>query len=1003
MKRTLTNTAVLLCFLAMLGRAEGARLPYAFEQNVGQSDPLVKFLARGNKYTHFLTERETVLVMGNRVVRMSLAGSHAPAQIKPLEPFPFKTNYFIGSSGYNVPNFSRVRYRSVYDGIDLEYHSQEGQMEYDFIVAPGVSSSSIGLIFSGADQTSVDGNGQLVLKIGNGKLIHRRPVAYQNINGHRVEVAASYVMRNGDVGFDVAEYDRSRTLVIDPVVVYSSFVGGDRSDSITGVAVDKAGNTYITGETTSANFPQVGTNHTQLQGALTYAFVTKINPAGNQILYSTFLGGSSNTRGRAITVDADGNAYIGGVTGARNFPLVNPVQSEQKGLNIGFVTKLSAEGDKILFSTFNGGERNDEIDAIAVDSSNNIYAAGRATSTQIPTVNAFQPAPAGSTDVLVAKYTAPNYRLAYNTYMGGAAVDEAYGIAADAQGNAYLTGFTISQGIATTGAYQTKYGGSNDAFVAKIRPDGSGLVFFTYLGGNGDDRAQALTLGRDGSIWVTGSTVSTNWPVSENAAQKAFGGSVDAFVTQMDANGTRVMYSTYLGGSGRTTSYAEEGRGIALNSQGNVVVAGTTNSTDFPVERAVQTFGGAQDGFVTEIDPVNGRIVYSSPLGGSATDIGHAVAVDATDAVIVGGETLSANFPMKGALRTTFAGGSEAFLTKICDPRVLTQPSSLTFIYTPGGTLPAAQTLNVSACTTISFSAAAGNGFVKLGTTSGMTNASIQVTADPAGLAPGDYPSTITITAPDAVNSPYTMNVMLRVAPPAPAISAAGIVNAASGKGGPVAPGELLVIYGSNLGPKSLVGLSVEAGKVTSDIQGTKVLFDGVAAPLVYASSGQVSAIVPYSVASKSTVRVELEANGIRSNAVDMSIAAASPALFTANSSGSGPGAILNQDSSVNTPDNPAARGSIVVLFATGEGQTDPGGVDGQLALITYPKPVLPARVTIDGQAAEVLYAGAAPGMVAGVMQLNVRVPDSARAGNVPVQTTIGSVTSPAGVTLAVR
>jgi len=390
-------------------------------------------------------------------------------------------------------------------------------------------------------------------------------------------------------------------------------------------------------------------------------------------------------------------------------------------------------------------------------------------------------------------------------------------------------------------------------------------------------------------------------------------------------------------------------------------------------------------------------------VGGSGAETAHALAVDANGAVYLAGETASANFPLTNAFRSAFSSSSEAFLTKVCEPTIVLTPGSLSFVSTPGNPPPAAQTVSVGACTAIPFSVTSSGNFFRVTPASGTTNGTLTITVDPAGLAPGDYEGSITVTAPDAVNSPRALKVVLHVAPPPPVISAAGIVNAASGKSGAISPGELIVVYGANVGPADLATMAIEGDHAANQLAGTRVLFDGAAAPLIYAASGQVSAIVPYAAYTKSTVKVEVERYGVRSNAVTMSTTTSSPALFTANASGAGQGAIVNQDGTVNGQGNAAALDSVVILYLTGEGQTDPGGVDGALAIGKLPKPMLPVKVTIDGQTADVLYAGAAPAMVSGVMQVNVKVPASAGTGSVPVQVTVGPATSPAGVTLMVQ
>jgi uncharacterized protein (TIGR03437 family) len=991
----------------------GIQLPYTFELNQGQTDPRVQYLARGNGHTLFLTNNGAVMRLKRagesaRTLRMTLQGGHEPAGIDALDASPTRSNYFVGKDGAqwrrDVPHFSRVRYRSVYKGIDLVYHSSEGQLEYDFVVAPGAAAEGIAIRFDGADQIRVNRAGELELALGGRTLVHRQPVAYQEVAGQRRMVPAAYEVRDGAAGFRLGAYDHELPLVIDPVVVYSTYIGGNLGEMVNAVAVDKDGNTYLTGETNSIDFPVVGTPIMQPRYSLSYSFVVKVNAAGNKILFSSYIGGSSNTRGLAIAVDSDANVYLGGVTGARDFPLANPTQNNQPGLNIGYVMKLNPQGDKLLFSTYIGGERNDRVDALAIDGQGSIYVTGYASSTTLPVVNAFQPKIGGSSDGLVAKFAAPNYRLAYCSYLGGVGVDEPYGIAVDSSGSAFVTGYTWSPNLATTGAYQTKMLSSGDGFLLKVRPAGDTLAFYTYLGGANEDHPQALALDNSGNPVIVGSTSSKNYPVSANAIQKELKGYEDVFLTKLDANGTSMVYSTYLGGTQPTGShYLEEARGVAVDRQGNMVVTGVTNSSDFPRVRSLQAFGGGTDAFLFALDPAGDKILYSTPIGGAKDEVAHGLAIDPSGAVYVGGHSLSADFPLKAALRSAFAGNEEGFLTKICDPTLILSPNSLTFVKLPGNEVPAAQNVAVNACTAIPFTVASTGAFLKVTPTSGNTNASLAVSVDATSLTPGDYKGTITVTAVDAINSPQTVEVLLHVAPPPPAITGAGVLNAASSKGGPVSAGELLVIYGNNVGPEQLAGTRVDGDRVVGETGNTRVLFDGVPGAMIYAASGQVSAIVPYSVHGKTNTKVEVERFGVRSNAVTMQVAPASPALFTLNSAGFGQGAILNQDASVNGEEHPAERGSIVILYATGEGQTDPGGVDGKLALQALPKPMQSVRVSIGGQQAEILYAGAAPSMVAGVMQINVKVPEGSATGSVPVRVTVGSVESPATVTMVVR
>lgn len=1000
-------------FAAPAPAAKAPRLPYSFEENCGQAAPEVRYLARGQRHTLFLTNSEAVVALrqadgAHRLVHMAPQGGRA-AQPEPLQPRPETTNYFLGNDpaqwSRSTPHYNRVRYRGVYPGIDLVFHNQQDQLEYDFIVEPGADPRAVALRFTGADRLSLNRDGSLEIHAGPERLRHRAPVVYQDIAGARRTIPASYEMRpDGSVGFRLAAYDASQPLVIDPVLVYSTYIGGDRGELISAVAVDKDGNVFVTGEMTSNNFPIVGVNHVPLQGALVYSFVTKLNPAGNAILFSTIIGGNSNTRGRGIAVDSASNVYTCGVTGARNFPLANPVQNTQPGLNIAYITKLSADGKQLLFSTYLGGERNDEADAIAVDTANNIYITGRASSQQFPVTNAIQPQLAGNFDLIAAKFAAPNYRLVYSTYFGGPNNEEGYGIAVDPTGSAYLTGYAQSPGLATPGAYQTLSKGW-DAFILKLTPTG-GKDRFTYFGGTGTERARAIALGLEGNIWIAGSSDSANMPVTTAGVQQVRSGNTDAFLAAFDPWGGQLLYATYFGGSNtKSPSYTEEIQSLVIDREGSIHIAGVTSSQDFPTVRHLQSFGGgAQDGFVAKFTPGGEQIVYSTPLGGDKDDMAYSLAVDQNIGVYIGGQTASPAYPLKNALRSTLQGADEAFLTKLCDPKLFASPSQLSFIHIPGNAAPAAQRTVISACTAIPFNVTVNGAWLRASATSGMTDRALDLTVDPAGLVPGDYQGSLTVTAPEATNSPLTIPVVLRVAPPPPAFTVQGIVNAATNKGGAVSPGEIVVIYGANLGPDQLYTAIADGdGGITTEIMGTRVIFDGIPAPMVYTYKGQVSAVVPYGIPAMGNTRVQVEYLGQRSGVVMIAIHPTQPGLFTANSTGTGPVAAINQDGSLNSV-TPADPGSVVAFYATGEGQTNPGGKDGRLAVsLPLPKPLQEVTVTIDGQPCEVLYAGAAPGLVAGLMQVNVKIPSSVPTGNRPVVLTIGGTSSPAGVTVSVK
>ncbi len=453
------------------------------------------------------------------------------------------------------------------------------------MVAPGADVSAIQVEYEGVESMRVDRDGDLVLKTAGGELRQKRPVAYQETAGGRVEVQVGYRLKTGRrVAFELARYDAGRRLVIDPVLLYSTYLGGSGNDGGNGIAVDGSGNTYVTGFTLSAKFPTSNPLQANLGGTQN-AFVTKINAVGSTLIYSTYLGGNEFDFGFGIAVDGSGNAYVTGQTGSTNFPTANPLQGSN-GLANAFVAKISNTGDKLLYSTYLGGSVNDSGQGIALDALGNAYVTGYATSTNFPTKNPFQSSlgsqSPGSQNAFVAKINAAGSALVYSTYLGGSGPDQGRGIAVDGSGNAYVTGITQSTNFPTANPLQATNGGGYDAFVTKINAAGSALVYSTYLGGSGTDNGFAIAVDVSGNAYVTGNTTSTNFP-STNPMQATIGGVQDAFVTKINAAGLAYVYSTYLGGSG-----TEYGEGIAVDVSGNAYVTGNTNSTNFPVTDPLQ-------------------------------------------------------------------------------------------------------------------------------------------------------------------------------------------------------------------------------------------------------------------------------------------------------------------------------------------------------------------------------------------------------------------------------
>lgn len=669
-------------------------LPMSFEINQGQTDPQVKFMARGSGYTLFLTPEKAVLVLrrcgseeskvtrltrGKKpraekvktsVLSMSLVDANPQSQVEGMEALPGKVNYFIGNDpAYwrtDISTYAKIRYRNVYPGVDMVYYGNQGQIEYDFVVAPGADPAAITLNFQGIEHMEVDEQGDLVLHVSGEQIRFRKPVVYQEADGSRREISSSYVIKDINwAGFKLEDYDTDRTLVIDPVLVYSTYLGGSGNDDGTWIAVDSYGNAYATGVTNSINFPTQNALQPALGGGFDF-FVTKINACGSGFVYSTYLGGSGFDFSIGIDVDSCGNAYVTGITNSLDFPTQNALQPVfGGGTSDAFVTKINACGSRLVYSTYLGGSGEDAAINIAVDLYGNAYVTGFTDSLNFPIQNALQPTfGGGEFDAFVSKINVSGSGLVYSTYLGGSGDDEGFGLTVDSCGNAYVTGRTNSDNFPIQNALQPFFGGGEfDVFVTEINPCGSGFVYSTYLGGSGQEEGISIAVDSFGNAYVAGFTNSLNFP-TQNALQPFFGGgSFDAFVTKINAYGSCIVYSTYLGGSG-----GDFGFGIAVDSCSNAHVTGFTNSLNFPTKNPLQpAFGGGPlDAFVTKIKACGSGLVYSTYFGGSGLDEGISIDVDSYGNAYVIGVVNSLNFPTKNPLQPAFGGGIvDAFVTKI--------------------------------------------------------------------------------------------------------------------------------------------------------------------------------------------------------------------------------------------------------------------------------------------------------------------------------------------------
>jgi beta-propeller repeat-containing protein len=662
------------------------RLPIMFEANIGQTDAKVRFLSRGGGYSLFLTQAEAVLTLpstgARSTVRMKLIGADPAPQMEGLDRLPGRSNYIIGKDAgrwrRNVASFAKVRYRSVYPGIDLIYYGNQRQLEYDFVVAPKADPNMIRLGFDGVNQMEIDAQGDLILKTANGEVRQRKPASYQEVDGSRREISSRYALKGKqEVGLELGEYDRSRPLVIDPVMAYSTYLGGSFEEFTGSIAVDAAGNAYVTGATFSLDFPTSNPLQPNL-GGTDDIFVAKLNPEGSALVYSTYLGGSGFDEGDGIAVDEDGNAYVTGLTSSPDFPIKNPLQPNLAGDPASFnqdlfVTKLNPEGSALVYSTYLGGTGPEIGVDLAVDNERNVYVAGVSSSSDFPTMNPLQATQPGFIDVVAAKLKADGSALVYSTYLGGSGFDDPYGIAVDGFGCLYLTGRTVSNDFPTANPLKPALAdGDIDAFVTKISADGSAFVYSTYLGGVDLELARDITVDAFGNAYVTGTTFSPNFP-TVNPFQPVISGLSDAFVTKINQAGSALLYSTYLGGTG-----GDEGEGIAIDSRNGIYVSGWTSSDDFPTLDAAQPHPDGLDtnenGFVTKLKSDGSGLIYSTYLGGKGYDEATSIAVDARGAAYALVITVSDDSPTTpGALQREFRNPAEAFpeafIAKIFSPR----------------------------------------------------------------------------------------------------------------------------------------------------------------------------------------------------------------------------------------------------------------------------------------------------------------------------------------------
>ncbi|UCC81204.1 MAG: IPTL-CTERM sorting domain-containing protein [Candidatus Zixiibacteriota bacterium] len=600
------------------------------------------------------------------LIKAQFVGANPDLMVIGVDRLAHNNSYFHGNDPSkwhtDVPNNSAILYKDIYPGIDLKYYGDGRSMKYDFIVRPSADVSQIRIHYDGVDNLNVTPGGNLQARTRFGLIHEKKPYVYQEINGERLEVNGRYtIIEPGIFGFDIENgLNPDYPLIIDPELLYSTYLGGGSTELAYGIAIDYDGNAYITGYTSSIDFPLQDPLEGTFNGGTYDAFVTKVSATGDALIYSTYLGGNGQDIGRGIAVDADGNAYIIGYTQSGNFPLVNPVDSTfDGGPTDAFVSKFSAAGDSLIFSTYLGGTGFEQAGKIDVDINKNVYVTGYTSSSDFPLQNPYDGTFNGGTnDAYVTKFSASGDSLVYSTYLGGNDDDVGANIIVYGE-YAYVIGATYSNNLPAINSIDSSYNGNEDTFVTKFAPSGNSLIFSTYLGGTNDDSGYSIDVDGDGNAYITGFTNSIDFP-TVNPYDSDHNGNWDVFVSKISVLGDSLIYSTYVGGGDYDGAWD-----IAVGGSGNAYVTGWTQSIDFPMWNAYDSsFNADYDAFVFVLTVNGENLLNSTYFGGNVGDYGNGIAVDSAGNVYIAGGTSSGDFPTHNAYDTSYNYNGDVFIAK---------------------------------------------------------------------------------------------------------------------------------------------------------------------------------------------------------------------------------------------------------------------------------------------------------------------------------------------------
>lgn len=670
-------------------------LPVSFVPNAGQFDRRVAYAGRGSGYDIYLTPHEAVFVIVDEVANrgdtqnperpvadppasgfalaLRFLDADPSVRIEGRRPSPGTVNYQLGNDSTRwhtgLPTYWEVAYRNLWPGVDLVFRGEQARLGYEFRLAPGADTSSIRLAYRGSEGISTDNDGNLAIATQLGTITNEHPLALQ-IDESRSTIVPSGFSLNPDpqekttYGLQVGSRDSGLPLTIDSGLAYSTFLGGPDDDLGLDLAVDASGSAYVAGRTASSGFPTTAGAFDTSQNGGADAFVSKLNPAGTGLIYSTFLGGSEFDDAQSITVDSSGAAYLTGLTLSSDFPTtLGAFDTTYNGGDEAYVTKLGPTGGMAVYSTFLGGSGNDIGLGVAVDALGSAYVTGVASSGFPTTTGAFDPTHNGGDDAFATKLDPAGASVLYSTFLGGSGFDQGAGIAVGVSNDAYIGGSTSSSGFPTTpGAYDRTHEGGLDGFVASIAPGGAALVYSSFVGGSDMDRLFSVATDGSGAAYVTGFTRSLDFPATPGAFDTSHNGGDDAFVTKFLPAGTALAYSSFLGGAG-----FDQGRGLAVDGSGNSYITGVASSGFPTTSGAFDTVhNGGNDVFVSKVNPSAATLAYSSFLGGSRSDVGQSIVTDPSGAAWVTGFTNSSDFPTSSdGFDSTYNGNNDAFVAKL--------------------------------------------------------------------------------------------------------------------------------------------------------------------------------------------------------------------------------------------------------------------------------------------------------------------------------------------------